>query len=52
VSFQVENKISNYTRDTGTVWTLESEPVNGGQPWQIQGPSGTIVHRIVKKKIG
>lgn len=49
VLFQVENKKFKYTPTTGTVWTLESEPVDGGDPWVIEGPSGTTVHRIVRK---
>jgi hypothetical protein len=50
VMFQVENKKFNYTPENGTVWTLESEPVDGGQPWCIQGPPGTMTHSIVKKR--
>jgi hypothetical protein len=49
VLFQVENKKFSHKPGTGTVWTLESEPVEGGKPLVIQGPSGTIVHRIVRK---
>lgn len=50
VLFQVENKKFSYTPEDGTVWTLESEPVDGGEPWRIQGPSGTMTHRILKKR--
>lgn len=49
VLFQVENKKFSHKPDTGTVWTLESEPVEGGEPFVIQGPSGTMTHRIVRK---
>lgn len=49
VLFQVENKKFSFTPETGTVWALESESVDGGDPWVIQGPSGTTVHRIVRK---
>jgi hypothetical protein len=50
VLFQVEKKAYSYNGQQGAVWTLESEPVDGGEPWRIQGPPGTITHRIVKKR--
>jgi hypothetical protein len=50
ILFQVENKKFNYTPDTGMVWTLESEPVEGGEPLRIQGPSGTVVNRVTRKR--
>jgi hypothetical protein len=50
VLFQVEKKAFSYTGQQGTVFTLESEPVQGGEPLRIQGPAGTITHRIVKKR--
>jgi hypothetical protein len=50
VLFQVENKKFAYTPDKGAIWTLESEPLEDGKPLVIQGPSGTICHRIVRRK--
>lgn len=50
VLFQVENKKFSYTPESGTVWTLESEPVDGGEPWRIQGAPGMVTQRIVKKR--
>jgi hypothetical protein len=50
VLFQVEKKKFGYTPDKGQVWTLSSEPVDGGEPLHIQGPPGTITHRVVKKR--
>ena len=49
VLFQVEKKRFSHNQAQGTIWTLESEPIEGGQALRIQGPAGTITHRIVKK---
>ena len=48
--FQVENKKFSYRAAEGTVFTLESEPVDGGAPWVITGPPGTLVHRVTRKR--
>ncbi|WP_156661569.1 hypothetical protein [Mycobacterium sp. 852002-51163_SCH5372311] len=47
--FQVENKRFSSKQGEGTVFTLESEPVNGN-PWTIAGPPGTVVHRLTPKR--
>ena len=48
--FQVENKKFSYRAGKGTVFTLVSEPVDGGAPWVITGPRGTLVHRVTRKR--
>lgn len=48
--FQVEKKSISYSSDAGTLFTLESEPVDGGNPWVISGPPGTSVIRIMRKR--
>lgn len=48
--FQVEKKTFSYSSDAGTVFTLESEPVDGGNPWVISGPPGTPVIRVIRKR--
>lgn len=48
--FQVEKKAFSHSPDAGTVFTLESEPVDGGKPWVISGPPGTPVIRIMRKR--
>lgn len=47
--FQVEATGMSLDKQQGTVYKLESEPVVGGVPLRIQGPAGTIVHRIIRK---
>lgn len=46
--FQVEKKRFSHNQAQETIFTLESEPVDG-KVSRIQGPAGTITHRIVKK---
>jgi hypothetical protein len=48
--FQVEDKRFSYNSQQGTIFKLESEPVGGGEPWRIEGPAGTTVHRITQKR--
>jgi hypothetical protein len=48
--FQIEKKTFSYSPDAGTVFTLESEPVDGGDPWVICGPPGTPVIRVMRKR--
>lgn len=48
--FQIENKKFSFKPAEGTIYTLESEPVDGGEPWKIVGPPGTIVHRVTRKR--
>jgi hypothetical protein len=48
--FQVEKKKFSYREGEGTVFTLESEPVDGGDPWVITGPPGTLVHRVTRQR--
>lgn len=50
VLFQVVSKKLSYDSKSGTVFTLASEPVDGGEPLRIQGPAGTVTHRIIKKR--
>lgn len=49
VLFQVRGKGMSYVEQQGTVFKLESEPADGGHPLRVQGPAGTIVHRLVHK---
>jgi hypothetical protein len=49
VHFLVDKKKFSHNQAQGTLWTLESEPVEGGEPLRIQGPAGTTTHHIVKK---
>ena len=49
MQFQVDKKKFSHNQAQGTLFTLESEPLASGQPLRIQGPAGTITHRIVKK---
>lgn len=50
VLFQVAKKKFSHDQAQETIWTLESDPVEGGEPLRIQGPAGTTTHRIVKKR--
>jgi hypothetical protein len=50
VLFQVDKKKFSHNQAQETLFTLESEPLASGQPLRIQGPAGTITHRIVKKR--
>jgi len=48
VLFVVDKVTFSYKADQGTIYTLESEPIEG-KVARIQGPPGTITHRIVRK---
>jgi hypothetical protein len=48
--FQVEKKKFSYSPVAGSVITLESEPVDGGDPWVVSGPPGTPVIRVMRKR--
>jgi len=48
--FPVEKKTFSYSSDAGTMFTLESEPVDGGNPWVISGPPGTPIIRVIRKR--
>lgn len=47
--FQVENKKFAWKAGGGSIFTLESEPVDGGDPWVISGPPGTPVVRVMRR---
>jgi hypothetical protein len=46
--FQVDKVTFSFKPGEGTLYTMESEPVDG-KVLRIQGPPGTITHRIVTK---
>jgi hypothetical protein len=46
--FQVENKKFKFKAGETPMFTVETEPVDGGEPWAIEGPAGTVLRRITK----
>jgi hypothetical protein len=45
--FQVERKVMSHNPPEPLMFRLESEPVDGGEPWVIEGPPGTLLVQIL-----
>lgn len=47
LQFNVEEKGFRHIPGEKAVFVLKSEPVDGGEPWVLEYPAGTIVTRIL-----